>query len=265
VVFSVGGRKQLRQVGVVVLEAFVGLRPPGLLCCHWDDNPMNNVPANLRWATHAENSADMLRNGRGQAAKTSCPRGHDLFPPNLVGGPTRSCAACGSTRTWAANHGVSLDDPRWIAEANRRYTEIMSGNRPIAFRDRTHCPRGHALRAPNLVASASVRLCLACTNTHKWGDYHGIHHTDPRWIADANTRYEYILAGLERPKFDQTKEECKRGHRLVAPNVIPQTKGTGVGCFSCARTRSWAHYYKIPADSPRWIAEADRRYAEIMA
>lgn len=265
VVFSVGGVKQLRQVGVTVLEAFVGPRPPGLHCCHWDDDPMNNVPGNLRWATPTGNAADRLRNGRNsRAIQTSCLRGHDLFPPNLVGGATRACAACASTRTWAAYHGVLRDDPRWRVEADRRYAEIMSGNRPVAFSKRTHCPRSHELRRPNLVSASQVRLCLACTNTHKWGDYHGIHHTDQRWIAEADARYADIMAGWERSKVDQKKSECKRGHRLVPANVIPQTKGTGVGCFVCARTRSWAHYYKIPADDPRWVAEADRRYAELM-
>jgi hypothetical protein len=263
VVFSVGGIKQLRQVGVTVLEAFVGPRPPGLHCCHWDDDPMNNVPGNLRWDTPTGNAADRLRNGRGQATKTVCPRGHSLFPPNLVSGPNRGCAACASTRGWAVSNGVSIDDPRWLAEADRRYDAIMDGTRPVPYAKRTHCPRGHELRRPNLVKKSKVRLCLACTNTTKWGDYHGVHRSDPRWIAEADQRYGYIMAGLERPKFDQTKTECKRGHRLVPPNVIQQARG--VGCFSCTRARSWAHYYKIPLGDPRWIVEADRRYAEIMS
>lgn len=265
VVFSVGGVKRLQQVGVTVLEAFVSPRPPGLQCLHWDDDPMNNVPTNLRWDTPAANMADMLRNGNNaRATRTACPLGHALFPPNLVSENVRSCAACSSARTWAANHGVQRNDPRFRDEADRRYAEIMSGARPVAYSKRTQCPRGHKLLAPNLGKKSKVRICLACTNTHKWGDYHGIHHSDPRWIEESDTRYGYIMAGLERPKFDQTKAECKRGHRLIAPNVIPQSKGVGVSCFSCARTRSWAHYYKIPSNDPRWIAEADRRYAEIM-
>lgn len=265
VTLSVDGAQRLCQVGVLVLEAFVGPCPPGLQCCHWDDDPTNNVPRNLRWDTPAANMADMLRNGRNdRAVKTACPRGHDLFPPNLTRGGRgpRSCAACASTRKWAARHHVSPDDPRWLAEADRRYAEIMDGGQPLAYLERTHCPRGHKLQAPNLVGKAPVRLCLACTRTHKWGAYHSIHHTDQRWIAEADSRYGDIMAGRER-QIDRAKAECKRGHTLAPPNVIQQARG--VGCFACARTRSWAHYHKISPDDPRWAAEADRRYAAIMS
>jgi HNH endonuclease len=46
-----------------VLEAFVGSRPPGLICCHGDGDPANNRVENLRWDTYFSNSEDMLRHG----------------------------------------------------------------------------------------------------------------------------------------------------------------------------------------------------------
>lgn len=51
-----------RQVHRMVLEAFVGPRPKGLVCCHWDDVPTNNRLSNLRWDTPAENEKDKARN-----------------------------------------------------------------------------------------------------------------------------------------------------------------------------------------------------------
>ena len=50
-----GGEKKPRFIHHLVLEAFVGPRPPGLICCHWDGNPANNHVANLRWDTYKSN------------------------------------------------------------------------------------------------------------------------------------------------------------------------------------------------------------------
>jgi hypothetical protein len=47
----------------LVLEAFIGLRPEGLECCHADGVRTNNRLENLRWDTHASNIADMRRHG----------------------------------------------------------------------------------------------------------------------------------------------------------------------------------------------------------
>ena len=48
----------------LVLIAFVAPRPPGMICCHADDNPQNNRLENLRWGTYRENGADHKRNKR---------------------------------------------------------------------------------------------------------------------------------------------------------------------------------------------------------
>ncbi len=58
------GRKVTRLLQHLVLEAFVGPRPPGLVCRHLDGDPGNNRLTNLRWGTQAENVADMIRHGR---------------------------------------------------------------------------------------------------------------------------------------------------------------------------------------------------------
>lgn len=62
-----------RPIHILVAEAFLGPRPDGLICCHKDGNKENNCADNLRWDTHASNSADAIAHGvAGGAAYTSC-------------------------------------------------------------------------------------------------------------------------------------------------------------------------------------------------
>ncbi len=51
------------RVHRLILEAFVGPRPGGLECCHWDGNPENNRLDNLRWDTPKSNALDSIRHG----------------------------------------------------------------------------------------------------------------------------------------------------------------------------------------------------------
>jgi hypothetical protein len=61
-----------RQIAVhsLVLEAFVGPRPHGLVAAHWDNNPLNNRVENLRWTTQRENIRDQYRHGTRIAGLT---------------------------------------------------------------------------------------------------------------------------------------------------------------------------------------------------
>jgi hypothetical protein len=61
--FNIEGHYFLRPVHQLVLEAFKGPRPPGLLCRHLDGDPTNNKDTNLQWGTSSENWADMIRHG----------------------------------------------------------------------------------------------------------------------------------------------------------------------------------------------------------
>lgn len=92
-----GPRRVVRRVHVLVLEAFVGPRPPGLEGCHWDDDKDNNHLENLRWDTRSANMQDMLRNGNNHHAnKTHCKRGHEYTPENTKIGRNggRWCREC---------------------------------------------------------------------------------------------------------------------------------------------------------------------------
>lgn len=56
--------KHKRLVHRLVCEAFHGPAPsPDHVAAHWNDVGDDNRPENLRWATQAENVADMRRNG----------------------------------------------------------------------------------------------------------------------------------------------------------------------------------------------------------
>ena len=69
IILCVGGRKIMRQTHCLVLEAFVGPRPPGMLCRHLDANLKNNRLSNLAWGSRAEDAAD--KRAHPAAAKLS--------------------------------------------------------------------------------------------------------------------------------------------------------------------------------------------------
>ena len=62
------GRKCRRSVHRLVLETFVGLRPPGLVTRHLDGNPANNTLNNVCWGTNGENTQDSIRHGTHHAS-----------------------------------------------------------------------------------------------------------------------------------------------------------------------------------------------------
>lgn len=61
------GRENVQQhkyIHTLVLEAFVGPRPPGMECCHGKYGRSSNCLSNLSWGTHRKNSgSDKRRDG----------------------------------------------------------------------------------------------------------------------------------------------------------------------------------------------------------
>lgn len=97
VTLRVDGRRVRKLVHHLVLEAFVAPRPAGLDGCHWNDNPQDNRPENLRWDTRSANILDSVRNGTHSLAnKTHCPQGHAYTPANtyMYPGGSRACNEC---------------------------------------------------------------------------------------------------------------------------------------------------------------------------
>lgn len=63
----------------LVLTAFVGARPEGMVCRHGNGDALDNRLSNLRWGTVAENNRDTVRHGtHSEARRTTCDRGHVL-------------------------------------------------------------------------------------------------------------------------------------------------------------------------------------------
>lgn len=58
-----------RKVHHLVLEAFVGPRPAGMLACHDDDDGMNNRLGNLRWDTPRSNYDDVVVSGAHKGSR----------------------------------------------------------------------------------------------------------------------------------------------------------------------------------------------------
>lgn len=57
------GEKFWDFVHRLVIEGFVGPCPPGHYVLHFDNNPKNNAPKNLRYGTPSENSQDKWMHG----------------------------------------------------------------------------------------------------------------------------------------------------------------------------------------------------------
>jgi hypothetical protein len=55
------GKTFNKKVHQLVLEAFVGPRPAGMVACHNDGNHLNNNLSNLRWDTKKANQGDSIQ------------------------------------------------------------------------------------------------------------------------------------------------------------------------------------------------------------
>ena len=66
-------KRHARRVHRLVLEAFVGPRPPKFQACHKDDDKQNNKLANLRWDIQENNMKDATQNGVWKRRKSRGP------------------------------------------------------------------------------------------------------------------------------------------------------------------------------------------------
>jgi hypothetical protein len=74
-----------------------------------------------------------------------------------------------------------LENLRWGTRSENQRDRIRHG---CSWQvNKTHCPRGHELVAPNLVPSSSGRNCLACKRATSKANYHGVPTSQE--VADA--------------------------------------------------------------------------------
>lgn len=90
------GTKRSCKVHHLVLVAFSGPRPDGMIARHLNGNPSDNRVENLVWGTHSENAADTLAHGtHKEAGKTHCKNDHEFTPENTYRFRNRRiCRAC---------------------------------------------------------------------------------------------------------------------------------------------------------------------------
>lgn len=98
--------KKSRLVHHLVMEAFVGPRPPQADIRHWPDtDKSNNRLDNLSYGTRHENIMDSVAAGtwnNRNTGKTRCIRGHEFTPENTYisvrrGKEERQCVTCRRT------------------------------------------------------------------------------------------------------------------------------------------------------------------------
>lgn len=95
---SRNGKLYDHYVHVLMLESFISLRPEGMVGCHIDDTPRNDL-SNLKWDTPSGNILDEIRNGHHRNTQlTHCRRGgHELTDSNTYIQPSsggRICRKC---------------------------------------------------------------------------------------------------------------------------------------------------------------------------
>jgi hypothetical protein len=116
---GLAGKARSAMAHALVLEAFVGPRPPGAVARHLNDVPDDNRLENLEWGTSAQNTEDAFANG-GRKLKETCPLGHPITGPNLQA-KGRRCKACNQARAHAHYQGIEFSKEA----ADKRFEEVM--------------------------------------------------------------------------------------------------------------------------------------------
>jgi hypothetical protein len=88
----------------------------------------------------------------------------------------------------------NLSNLRWGTSIENEEDKLRHGTRG---RDRqTHCPRGHLLVEPNLVRSATSKVCRSChlaaTKRSRLRRKHG---RDLNFLEQANANYQRVMDG----------------------------------------------------------------------
>lgn len=136
------GPKAIR-VHTLVLIAFVGPRPEGMVCRHLNDNPADNRLENLAWGTYSENSRDSVRNFKEGKVKR---RGQPKMPRPFF----REQRGTWCVQIGKKQHNLGADKAQAFAE----YHRLMNS-------------AGHAVAASTLTAHELCELFLDHVQRHR--------------------------------------------------------------------------------------------------
>ncbi len=163
-------RRCRKETHTLVLAAFAGPLPDGVERLHSNGNQTDNRLTNLRYGTHAENMADILRHGRNRrAAQVECKWGHLLTSPNLRPSSRshRQCRAC--HRACASKKKAEVQGAPFDFQENSdwHYARIVAGitERPPHWRHSLRvCDNGHDLTLPGARKTDSTggNRCVEC-------------------------------------------------------------------------------------------------------
>ena len=152
----------------------------------------------------------------------------------------------------ARNNAVS--NLRWGTHKSNEADKLRHGTHPKV--NITHCPRGHELAEPNIVAGEAARghrKCRACNIATAHAYYRG----EPFDTDRADAAFADVMAG----RVGLKNEACPRGHLLSGANLVPSDLELGKrGCLACNRTRSLPKSRRLGFDP----SVADEKYRQIM-
>jgi hypothetical protein len=114
------GHRRYARVHILVLEAFAGPRPPGLLSAHRNGVRDDNRLDNLRWTTQADNCADKITCGTVQWGERN---GNSKLTEAQVREIRRRRAAGESLSVLAVDYGV-LKAAIWSIANRRTWKDI---------------------------------------------------------------------------------------------------------------------------------------------
>lgn len=169
---TVGG--QHVRIHTLVLETWVGPRPPGQECCHRDDIRSHNHVRNLGWGSRSENTVHSVRNGRHpNARKRECRNGHRCSPENTYRDKRgrRVCKICqrAATLRWKARTGREGRRNGAVGAAER----LSAASRVIVARDGESTPYGATFRGDGMTGQtvgnpdgSRTLWCRQCRREH---------------------------------------------------------------------------------------------------
>lgn len=129
------GRRATPLIHKLVLEAFVGERPPGMEARHLDGNPRNNRLDNLAWGTAQENTDDKKIHGTIMRGDNHVHR--VLCEQDVIDVRRRAKEGTATTKQLAKEFGISEGGMRAILNGQKW------GHVPGAFKRKPGPPKGY--------------------------------------------------------------------------------------------------------------------------